>query len=182
MVGTMFARRLSFLVLTLGLFFAFAAPPPFPENTVGAGYANVGRGVFQASMVLPFNPMGLEAGSAFYLASDLDRWDGYLDLELLIFPGLAVGPAFGEAGGFFRLDGVKDAAGFGVGAALGLSAGLEFSDPLPFALFGRAGLGYLRGFRLAWGVGVRVYPAEVLAIDLGADDRLGLYAALSYLW
>jgi len=93
-----------------------------------------------------------------------------------------VGPAFGEAGGFFRLDGVKDASGFGVGAALGLSAGLEFSDPLPFALFGRAGLGYLRGFRLAWGVGVRVYPAEVLAIDLGADDRLGLYAALSYLW
>ncbi len=182
MVRTMFARRLSILVATLGLLVALAAPPPFPENAVGLGYAHPGRGLFQASAVLPFSPMGLEAGGTFALASDLDRWDGYLDLELLVFPGLALGPAFGEAGGFFRLDGVKDAAGFGVGAALGLSAGLEFSDPLPLALFGRAGLGYLRGFRPAWGLGVRVYPAEALAVDLGADDRLGLYAALSYLW
>ena len=182
MVGTMFAKRLSFLVLALGLFVAFAAPPPFPENAVGVGYAHPGRGLFQASMVLPFSPMGLEAGGALTLASDLERWDGALDLELLVFPGLALGPAFGEAGGFFRLDGVKDAAGFGVGAAIGLSAGLEFLDPLPFALFARGGLGYLRGLRLAWGLGLRAYPAEVLAVDLGVDDRFGLYAALSYLW
>ncbi len=172
----------------LGFFLLFAlalaAPPPFPENAAGIGYRHPGAGVLSAGAVLPFAPLGLESGASLYLAADpgFRAAEGYLSLNLLVFPGLAVGPAFGEAGGFLRLDGVKDAAGFGLGLALGLSGGLELDAPLPLALFAQAGPGYLRGFRLAWGVGLRAYPAEPLAIELGADDRLGLYATLLYLW
>ncbi len=161
-----------------------AAPPPFPENALGLGYRHPGAGVVVAGTVLPFAPLGLESGASLYLAADPGFEDlrGYLNLGVLVFPGLAVGPAFGEVGGFVRFDGVKDASGAGLGLALGFAGGLELDAPLPLALYAQAGPGFLRGFRLAWGVGVRAYPAEALALELGADDRLGLYAALLYLW
>ncbi len=163
---------------------AQAAPPPFPENALGLGYRPPGAGVLLAGMALPFSPLGFESGASLYLAADpgLRAAEGYLSLNLLVFPGLAVGPAFGELGGFLRLDGVKDAEGLGLGLALGLSGGLELDAPLPLALYAQAGLGYLRGFRPAWGVGLRAYPGETLAVELGADDRLGFYLSLLYLW
>jgi len=137
-------RRILWLVL-LGAY-ALAAPPPFPENAAGIGYRHPGAGVVTVGAALPFSPMGLESGASLYLAADpgLRAVEGYLSFNLLVFPGLAVGPAFGEVGGFLRLDGV--------------------------------------GFRLAWGAGLRAYPADALAVELGADDRLGLYATLLYLW
>ena len=182
MVANMFAKRLLLSVWVFALVWVWAAPPPFPENALGVGYAYPGKGWLQAAAVLPGGWNGLEAGGAFFVASNGERVDAGLDAELLVFPGLAVGSAFGEAGAFLRLDAVKDGRGLGVGGAFGLSAGLEYADPLPFAVFGRAGLGYLRGFRLAWGLGLRAYPAEAWAVDLGVDDRLGWYFAVSYLW
>ncbi len=175
-------KRIIWGLLLWGI--GLAVSPPFPENALGLGYRHPGAGVVVAGMALPFAPLGLESGASLYLAADPDFKDlrGYLNLGVLVFPGLAVGPAFGEVGGFARLDGVKDASGAGLGLSFGLAGGLELDAPLPLALYAQAGPGYLRGFRLAWGVGVRAYPAEALALELGADDRLGLYAALLYLW
>ncbi len=175
-------KRALWLFLLLAV--AQAVPPPFPENALGLGYRHPGAGVVSVGAALPFAPLGLESGASLYLAADprFEDLRGYLNLGVLVFPGLAVGPAFGELGGFLRLDGVKGPDGLGLGLALGLSGGLELDAPLPLALYGELGAGYLRGLRLAWGVGLRAYPAEALAIELGADDRLGLYATLFYLW
>ena len=172
------------LWLFLLLAFAQAAPPPFPENALGLGYRHPGAGVVSAGVVLPFAPLGLESGASLYLAADprFEDLRGYLNLGVLVFPGLAVGPAFGEVGGFVRLDGVKDRAGAGLGLALGLASGLELDAPLPLALYAQAGIGYLRGLRLSYGAGARAYLGERFALEAGLDDVLGAYAALLYLW
>jgi len=163
------------LLLLLSL--ALAAPPPFPERAAGGGLGQSGVLVV-ATSDLPWQPLGLDAGLSLYLGPAA----GELDLGLLVFPGLAVGHAFGEVGAYAALSYVADKEGFSPGVALGPRVGIELADPLPLALYAQAGIGYLRGLRLSYGAGARAYLGERFALEAGLDDVLGAYAALLYLW
>ena len=170
------------LAVTLAFGLAWAAFPPYPENALGGGYAG-GGGLFLAAYELPFAPLGLESGAGLAIRAWPDEpTSGYLDFGLLVFPGLALGNAFGEVGAYAALSFVADKEGFSPGVALGPRVGVELADPLPLALYAQAGIGYLRGLRLSYGLGARAYLGEQFALEAGLDDVLGAYAALLYLW
>lgn len=171
-----------FLALGLALSLsALAAPPAYPENALGAGYAHPLRGLVSVAFGLPFSPLGLDTGTALELAGGRAGVGGNLDLGLLVFPGLTAGRVYADLGGYLRLPFAYAGSGFGIGAALGPRASLELDAGFPLSLSGSLGLGFGPGVFLDYAAGLRAY-LEPLALDLGYDRTLGLYAQLLYLF
>ncbi len=172
------------LVLAIGAWLALgalAAPPAYPENAAGLGYAHPARGALFLTAGLPFAPLGLDAGGGLEAAVG-GGVRGNLDLGLLVFPGLTLGNAYAEVGGYLRLPfAYASPGGLGLGVALGPRASLEVEAGLPLTLSGSLGIGYGPGFFLDYAAGLRAY-LEPVALDLGYDRTLGLYAGLLYLW
>ncbi len=178
-MGGMKRRLLALLTALLGL--ALAAPPAYPENTAGLGYAHPAQGALFLSAGLPFTPLGLDTGAALELAVG-NGVRGALDLGVLAFPGLTAGNAYLDLGGYLRLPfAYASPGGLGLGVALGPRVGLEIEAGLPLTLTGSLGLGFGPGFFLDYAAGLRAY-LEPVALDLGYDRTLGLYAGLLYLW
>ncbi len=168
------------LGLTLALV-ALAAPPAYPENALGAGYAHPAQGLVAIAAGLPFSPLGLDTGAALELAAGAAGVRGNLDLGLLVFPGLTVGRAYADLGGYLRFPFAYAGGGLGLGLALGPRASLELDAGVPLSLSATLGLGVGPGVFLDYAAGLRAY-LEPVALDLGYDRTLGLYAELLYLF
>ncbi|GAA5335069.1 MULTISPECIES: bioflim formation protein [Thermus] len=162
-------RALAFLFL-LGL--ALAQAPAYPENTLGVGYAPDKGAYLQGSLLLPFNPLGIDTGlDAEALLSPSP--EVYALLKANLFPGLVLGDFYTSLG--LGLD-----LRYPLGAHVGPVASLELPGG---ALSGTLGLGYQTGsgLHLAWGLGLRLY-LEPIALEAATSDRFPFRLSLLYLF